>query len=74
MDKTIDTKDMELALAEAQLTGFVEGVKTANILSLAQSMGLTKNEWERIKNGNTVINSMKDTDIHELNKYFSKTK
>ncbi len=58
----------QLDIAEAQLTGFAHRQKGYSIQSLASSMGLTKKEWNKIKEKG--INYLDDSDIKYLNEYF----
>lgn len=59
----------ELKKAEQQLIGFGYASRGHNILDLVQSMGLTKQEWDRIKKKALYL---KKIDIEEIEKYFDK--
>lgn len=41
--------DFALQLAEAQFTGFIDKSKGSTIIELVISMGLTKEEWQRLR-------------------------
>ena len=50
----------EIEMAEQQLTGFASARAGESIESLAGSMGLTFNEWEKIKSRGNVMLSTSD--------------
>ena len=45
----MNNKSEQLLQAEAQLIGFTHASKGFTINSLADSMGLTKNEWKKLR-------------------------
>ncbi len=59
-----------LQLAEQQLTGYAHASKGFGIEDLAQSMGLKKSEWEKIKARKLV--DLKPLDVEYLDAYFLK--
>ena len=60
------TKDEELAVH--QLIGFAHASKGFDVLSLAESMGLTANEFTSIHDG--IKSSLKQGDLEELEQHF----
>jgi len=62
--------DNELDLAEQQLTGFAHAKAGYEVPALAESMGLTKYEWEAIKQRGMVKLDVQD--VASLDVYFSK--
>jgi len=62
----------EIEQALQQMIGFRLGKWGADILELASSMGLKKEEWEYIKKEEDC--GLDEEDIKELNAYFEKKK
>lgn len=62
----------KLDLANAQLLGYYHAKRGYSILSLINSMGLTKGEWEKIKKYE--LDYMNRIDIEEIDDYFEHTK
>ena len=56
----------QIALAEAQLLGFVHGRGGYSLASLFESMGLQRREWEAIKAGYPIRCYLDDNDIGEI--------
>jgi DNA-binding Xre family transcriptional regulator len=56
----------QLKLAEMQLVGFAHASKGFGIKELAESMGMTKKEWIKLRNGV----SLKQLDKIELDELF----
>ena len=59
-------KDGLLKLAEAQLIGFTQASRGYSIVSLANSMGLTKSEWIKLRDSV----DLKPQDKIELDKFY----
>lgn len=62
--------DNELDMAEQQLTGFAHAKAGYEVPALAESMGLTKREWESIKRRGVV--KLDNRDVAALDAYFLK--
>ena len=60
----------ELEMAEQQLTGYMYAKAGFSIEALAASMGLTAEEWEKIKARSIVLLDGRDTDA--LSAYYGK--
>lgn len=56
----------QLELADAQLTGFAHASQGFGILELAESMGLTKKEWIKLRE----TSGLKDLDKKDLDDKF----
>lgn len=62
--------DNELEMAEQQLTGYMYAKAGYSIETLAASMGLTAEEWEKIKARGIVLLDGRDADA--LSAYYGK--
>jgi len=62
------TKERMLELALAQFTGYHLGNNGYGVGELVSSMGLTEEEWEKIKEDEDI--SLDDDEIKEINNYF----
>lgn len=60
----------ELELAEQQLTGFAHAKAGYEAPALAESMGLTKREWEAIKQRGVV--KLDSRDVNAIDTHFLK--
>jgi len=58
----------KLDLAEAQLLGWHEGKHGTFLISLVESMGLKKSEWEKIKS--QYPTTLSDKEKSEIDGYF----
>ena len=56
-----------IKIAEAQLIGFAHASKGYSIKSLAESMGLTKTEWKKLRESTI---DLKPSDIQDLDDFF----
>lgn len=66
VNEKIDTTNTDYALQ--QFIGFIEGKGRGNVIDLSESMGLTKSEWEIIRNDVVMSNfNIKS----ELDNYFN---
>lgn len=63
---------VQIMKAEQQLLGFVHGRNGYSLISLIESMGLTKLEWKKINNGYTT-SYLSKSDIIQINDYFKKS-
>lgn len=61
-----DEKHM-IELAVAQFIGFVQG-RHYDLTSMVDSMGLTKDEWEQIKQGEPI--QLTESERNEVDEYF----
>lgn len=59
-------KITEFDLAEAQLIGYMMASKGHDIITLIEEMGITKQEWEKLR----VMVNLKNTDIFSVDKHF----
>ena len=60
----------KLDLAIAQLIGFHHGAHGFTIKSLVDSMGLTKSEWNKIKD----LAYLNESEVQDVDEYFEKQK
>ena len=58
--------ECQIALAEAQILGFIHGRGGYSLASLVESMGLQRREWEVIKAGYPIRCYLDDNDIGEI--------
>lgn len=65
-------KETLKALALAQFTGFAHAKNGYGIIDLVNSMGLTEEEWDEIKNDEIKI--LSDADTLDINEHFSRQK
>lgn len=61
----------QLDRARQQLTGFAYARTGADLLELAQSMGMTPEEWEQMKD-DTWLDNLNEDEIDRLEDYFDK--
>ncbi len=59
----------KIDLAEQQLLGYVHGKKGYYLTGLIEAMGLTNNEWEKLKS-QYGLNYLDDNDKKEIDDYF----
>lgn len=63
-----------LDLADAQFLGFFHGKwNRSDIVGLAESMGLTKKEWIKLKKEYPTYSNIDDDDINEVDEHFGLT-
>jgi len=58
----------KLDLADAQLVGWSHGFHGFSIISLVESMGLTKSEWKKLQSDYSLY--LSDDEKQEINEYF----
>jgi hypothetical protein len=58
----------KLDLADAQLIGWHHGFHGFSIISLVQSMSLTKSEWKKLKTDYSLY--LSDDEAQEIDEYF----
>lgn len=62
-------RDIEIDLADAQLTGFAQARSNKNsIIELIEGMGLEKYEWEKLKKQDRT--RLNKADFEEVENYF----
>lgn len=62
----------KLDLADAQFIGFYHGKwNRDDIIPLVKSMGLTKNEWKKMRKNYTTDIYLTDVEISEIDKFFN---
>lgn len=60
-------KEHELDKAEQQLLGFINGKREYSLRELIESMGLTKKEWQSIKNERPIVmDYLKPDEVEEI--------
>lgn len=59
-------KAVQIALAEAQILGFVHGRSGYTLVSLVASMGLTRPEWQTMQEGYPIAAYLSDQDVAEI--------
>lgn len=64
-----ELKDFEIEKAEQQLTGYVHAKRGYDIESLVSSMGLTENEWSKIRFDAKSL-GLNEREIAEVDEYF----
>ena len=62
----------KLDLADAQFIGFNHGQHGFGIISLIQSMGLTKREWLKIQSDYN-CSYLSESDVNEIDEHFKKS-
>lgn len=65
----VEIKKAQLEYAENRFVGFFHAKKGYDIKALADSMGLTKSEWEKIKR--TMASYFSQEDIQDIDSLFS---
>lgn len=58
--------ERQIALAEAQILGFIHGRGGYSLASLVENMGLKRREWEAIKTGYPILCYLDENDIGEI--------
>ena len=66
------TKENMLELALAQFTGYHLGNRGYDISELVSSMGLTEEEWKKVKKEEDT--NLDEDEIEEVNEYFKESK
>lgn len=62
-------KETALDYAAQQFIGFMEGIRTGCVIALVEAMGLTADEWQRLKDGG-YCPSLPDRYILQVDGYF----
>lgn len=60
----------QLDVANAQFVGYFQGKHNQNVLSLVQGMGLTRKEWEKLKEKFSLATYLSDFEFEQLEEYF----
>lgn len=60
----------ELKLAEQQLTGYVHAARGYSLRDLVINMGMTKQEWEKLRESEIVKNILSSSEFFELDDMF----
>lgn len=64
----MDKSELQIKLAEAQLTGYADASRGSSIEDHADSMGLTKKEWITLKKRGMVF--LRPLDVKSLDEKF----
>lgn len=60
-------ENIELIKAEHQLTGFAHASSGFDLISLIESMGLRREEWDQLRDENYITKKMRE----EIDQYFA---
>lgn len=62
--------EMELIKAEQQFQGYISALDEGDVVKLVRAMGLTSNEWERLKRDWGIDRRLSVSDVEYIEEYF----